>query len=202
MTKKASKGRSPKGKTKKKGKKRGPWGKIILFLTLIFAGIFYFLSKDDGFNLLKNKFEQLLPKRDMEINLYFADPDSDYLSAEQRIIPKASTQKKRIAQTIKELISGPRGKLIRTTPAQTTLKNVRIDNKGVVSLDFSAHLSRNHPGGSSAEISTVYSIVNTVLLNFKEAKRVKILIDGHELKTLAGHIDCSVPLLADKGLIK
>ena len=202
MAKKSSKGRSPIGKTKKKSKKRVPWFKILFFLTILFAGIFYFLSEYDGFNVLKDKFEQFLPKRDMEINLYFADPDSEYLSAERRIISKAITQKQRITQTIKELISGPRGRLIRTTPTQTILKSVHIDNKGVVFLDFSAHLSRNHPGGSSAEISTVYSIVNTVLLNFKETTRVKILINGQEIKTLAGHIDCSVPLLADKELIK
>ena len=138
----------------------------------------------------------------MEINLYFADPDSDYLSAEQRVIHKSFTQKQGIAQTIKELIAGPRGRLIRTTPTQTTLKNVRIDNKGVVFLDFTAQLSRGHPGGSSAEITTVYSIVNTILVNFEEATKVKILIDGQEIKTLAGHIDCSVPLSADRELIK
>jgi len=202
MAKKSSKGRSLIGKTKKKSKKSVPWWKILFFLTILFAGIFYFLSEYDSFNVLKDKFEQFLPKRDMEVNLYFADPDSEYLSAERRIIYKAITQKQRITQTIKELISGPRGRLIRTTPAQTILKSVRIDNKGVVFLDFTAHLSRNHPGGSSAEISTVYSIVNTVLLNFKETTRVKILINGQEIKTLAGHIDCSVPLLADKILIK
>ena len=202
MAKKSSKGRSLIGKTKKKSKKSVPWWKILFFLTILFAGIFYFLSEYDGFNVFKDKFEQFLSKRDMEVNLYFADPDSEYLSAERRIISKAITQKQRITQTIKELISGPRGKLIRTTPTQTILKSVRIDNKGVVFLDFSAHLSRNHPGGSSAEISTVYSIVNTVLLNFKETTRLKILINGQEIKTLAGHIDCSVPLLADKILIK
>jgi len=202
MAKKSSKGRSPIGKIKKKSKKSVPWWKILFFLTILFAGIFYFLSEYDGFNVLKDKFEQFLSKRDMEVNLYFADPDSEYLSAERRIISKAITQKQRITQTIKELISGPRGKLIRTTPTQTILKSVHIDNKGVVFLDFSAHLSRNHPGGSSAEISTVYSIVNTVLLNFKETTRLKILINGQEIKTLAGHIDCSVPLLADKELIK
>lgn len=200
MTKESSKGRSPKGKTKKR--KKVPRLKIFFVLTLFCAGIFYFISKYDGVDLLKDKLEQFLPKRDMKINLYFADPDSDYLSAEQRVISKAFTQEQRIAHTIKELISGPQGKLIRTTPAHTILKNVHIDSKGVVSLDFSAHLSRNHPGGSSAEITTVYSIVNTVLLNFDEVTQVKILVDGQELKTLAGHIDCSVPLSVDKGLIR
>ena len=202
MAKNSSKGKSPKRKTIKKSKRRISWWKIFLILTILFAGIVYFLSQYDGFNVLKDKLEQFFPKRDMEINLYFADPTSECLSAERRIITKAFTQKQRIAQTVKELISGPRGNLIRTTPTQTILKNVLIDNNKVVWLDFSAHLSKDHPGGSSAEITTVYSIVNTVLLNYKEVTKVRILIDGNAIETLAGHIDCSVPLLADKGLIK
>jgi hypothetical protein len=75
---------------------------------------------------------------------------------------------------------------------------VHIDNDRVVWLDFSDHLSRDHPGGSSAEIITVYSIVNTVLLNFTEETKVRILIDSLEIETLAGHIDCSKPFVANK----
>jgi len=202
MAKKSSKGKSPKGKTKKKSKKRVSWWKKFFVLTILCAGIFYFFPKYGVLNVLKGKFEQFLPKRDMEVNLYFVDPDSEYLSAERRTLSKPFTQKQRITQTVKELISGPRGNLIRTTPTQTILNNVLIDNNKVVWLDFSAHLSKDHPGGSSAEITTVYSIVNTILLNYKEITKVRILIDGNAIETLAGHIDCSRALVADRGLIK
>jgi spore germination protein GerM len=99
-------------------------------------------------------------------------------------------------------MKGPRGNLINAIPKNTKLEDVRIDNDGVVWVDFSSHLSSAHPGGSSAELITVYSIVNTILLNFKEVKTVRILIDGATVDTLAGHIDCTKPFVANRRLIQ
>ena len=79
---------------------------------------------------------------------------------------------------------------------------MRIDRNGVARINFSSHLSRNHPGGSSAEIITVYSIANTVILNFDYIKKIKFLIDGTEIDTLAGHIDCSNYIVANRDYIK
>lgn len=198
MPKKPSKRKNTKSKSKGKGAKRLSWWKIFFALIIFMAGTIYFLSQYDGWYLLKDLYKDYLPKREMEVKLYFADPNSDYLMAERRKIPRAFTQKQRITKTIEELITGPKGTLIRTLPLHTTLKNVHIDNDRVVWLDFSDHLSRDHPGGSSAEIITVYSIVNTVLLNFTEETKVRILIDSLEIETLAGHIDCSKPFVANK----
>lgn len=202
MSKKPSKRKNTKNKSKGKGAKRLSWGKIFFALIIFMAVTIYFLLQYDGWYLLKDLYEDYLPKRELEVNLYFADPRSDYLAAERRKIPGAFTQKQRITKTIEELITGPKRTLIRTIPMNTALNSVRIDNDRVVWLDFSDHLSRDHPGGSSAEIITVYSIVNTVLLNFREEARVRILIDGLKIETLAGHIDCSRPFVANKEFVK
>jgi len=111
-------------------------------------------------------------------------------------------QNENIQHVVEELIKGPQGNLIRTIPKSTIIKNVRIDRNGIAWLDFSPHLSRDHPGGSSAEIITVYSIANTVILNFKDIKKVRFLIDGSEIETLAGHIDCKRSIVANKDYIK
>ncbi len=50
-------------------------------------------------------------------------------------------------------------------------------------------LARNHPGGSIDEILTVYTIVNALTDNLPAITAVQILIDGHEVDTLAGHVD-------------
>jgi spore germination protein GerM len=135
------------------------------------------------------------------VDLYYADPESDGLKAEQRSISPVSSLRESIANTLHELIRGPRGNLINAIPENTKLENVRIEDDGVVWVDFSAHLSSAHPGGSSAEIMTVYSIVNTILINFKEVEKVRIVIEGATVDTLAGHIDCTQPFVADRGLI-
>jgi hypothetical protein len=49
---------------------------------------------------------------------------------------------------------------------------------------------------------TVYAIVNSILLNFDEVNKVRLLIEGKSVDTLAGHIDCSEPFVADRSFIK
>ncbi len=54
-------------------------------------------------------------------------------------------------------------------------------------LDFSAELVTQHPGGSTAEVATLTSILRTVALNFPSLETCRILVDGAEVQTLAGH---------------
>jgi hypothetical protein len=42
-------------------------------------------------------------------------------------------------------------------------------------------------------MSTIYSVVNSLSYNLKPIKKVFILIDGGEKKTLGGHIDLTSP---------
>ena len=58
-----------------------------------------------------------------------------------------------------------------------------------------------HPGGSMQELLTVYSLVNTLLVNLPTASAVQILIDGREADTLAGHVDLRRPLRKNEALI-
>ena len=203
MSKKAAKSKRTKSKSKKRKRSVAlTWLKVVIVLIILMSGFAYIVVRTGRFSLSKDFLRDLLAKREIEVDLYFSDPLSDHLVPERRIIPKSFSQQQKITNTIQELIKGPKGKLVHTIPTSTRLVSVHIDRYGVVWLDFSSNLSRDHPGGSSAEIATVYSIVNTVLLNFKQLAKVRILIDGVEIETLAGHIDCSKPLLADKDLIK
>ena len=69
-------------------------------------------------------------------------------------------------------------------------------------VDFSAEIQENHPGGVATELLTVYSIVNSLILNIAEIEVVKILIEGQESLTLAGHIDLQQPFEANMLLIR
>ncbi len=60
----------------------------------------------------------------------------------------------------------------------------------------------NHSGGSSGEIHTIYSLVNTIALNFPRIKEVQLLIEGRRRKTLAGHVEIDYPLTPDKTMVK
>jgi spore germination protein GerM len=72
----------------------------------------------------------------------------------------------------------------------------------VAKVNFSLALSKDHPGGSSAEMMTVYSIVNSLALNFPQIKRVQILIDGKSIETITGHLSLRQPISPKPHLIK
>ena len=201
MPQKKSKGKPKKRAKKKKTFRTVPWFRIVVFL-IILVGVFVYLKgRYDTAYSPSAPPKKTSPADRITVDLYYADPDRDGLKAERRSVSPGTSLSQTISHALRELMKGPRGNLINAIPKNTKLENVRIDNDGVVWVDFSSHLSRAHPGGSSAELITVYSIVNTVLLNFKEVKTVRVLIDGATVDTLAGHIDCTKPFVADRGLI-
>lgn len=51
--------------------------------------------------------------------------------------------------------------------------------------------------GSTQEMLTVYSLVNTVAMGSEAVERVVLLIDGKQPTTLAGHVDLTRPLRPD-----
>ncbi len=205
MPKKRASTKRKKGKTKA-GRKRSsgsiPWRNLFIVLLIILCGVAYILIRYDVRKSLKDSPPPVSPARERTVNLYYADPNSEKLASEQRTIPLNRALNQTISTAIKELIKGSKGNLINPIPSNTVLREIRIDSDGVVWADFSSHLSQSHPGGSSAEIMTVYAIVNTILLNFNEVKKVRILIEGKSVDTLAGHINLSEPFLVDRSFIK
>jgi len=59
----------------------------------------------------------------------------------------------------------------------------------------------NHPGGSAAEMATVYSLTNTLTTNLPAIKKVRILIGGKEKESLKGHIGLRNPFMMNRELI-
>lgn len=80
-----------------------------------------------------------------------------------------------------------------TIPRGVSLRELFITSQGVAYLDLSQELVSNHPGGSSAEELTVFSLSQTLVANFPAVKTVKIIVEGREIQTLAGHLDLTIP---------
>jgi spore germination protein GerM len=135
-------------------------------------------------------------------HLYFADKDSLFLIAERRVLrhPEGPTNFSR--KIVEALINGPSGGYTRTIPQDTILKALYITEDGICYVDVSAEIKEYHPGGVQSELLTLYSLVNSLILNIPEIKAVKILIDGNESMTLAGHIDVQDPIKANMLLIR
>ena len=142
---------------------------------------------------------QPVPTEEMvEVNLYFSDSQAMYLVAEKRKISQALSLAR---QAVVELIKGPESsELYPTIPEGTQVNEVYIVDD-IAYIDLSKEISENHPGGSSAEVMTVYSIVNT-LTEIPPIEGVQILVEGNEMKSLVGHVYISMPLLRDEDWIK
>jgi spore germination protein GerM len=130
-------------------------------------------------------------------NLYFADARNPYLVAETRVIVNPGDPAALGRRLIAELIAGSSEGHDPTIPPGTRLRSIFLLDDGTAVVDFSPQFRENHPGSCRMELLTLFSIVNSLILNVPEIRRVKILIDGAEAQTLAGHLALDFPLTAD-----
>ena len=134
--------------------------------------------------------QQTLQEQPLFLELFFGDKDQSILVVEEREIKEGKIDThQQMRQAILELIKGPNTDLAPTIPPDTKLRSIYVDKDNVGYIDFSSELVQNHPGGTWAEVVTIYSIVNTILKNFPQINKVKLLINGEEIETLYGHLD-------------
>jgi len=136
------------------------------------------------------------------IYLYFKDKDAFFLVAEphEQVYPDDPIL---LGKTILQaLIKGPEQGLSPTIPQDTGLRTFYIADDGIAYVDLTENIQTNHPGGTSTELITLYSIVNSLALNIPSVKQVKILINGKESMTLAGHIDIRNPFKSNMLMVR
>jgi spore germination protein GerM len=189
---------------KKRSKRKKGRGGILLFL--VFVGVvlvLVVLFYQDIFKPIKPiEKKQNVPEAKRVVLLYFSDSEGEYLIGEKREILKKDNVKEEAKEVMTELINGPKGKLIRTLPPQTKLLGLELDENGIAKVNVNRSLLKDHPGGSEAEMMTVYSMTNTLALNFPQIKRVQILIDGKTVETIAGHLSIKKPVPPNPDLIR
>jgi len=155
------------------------------------------ITKEVPYREEERKEIEALPEM-IEVNLYFSDSQAMYLAPEKRKIPVTPSLAK---QVVIELIKGPTSSsLYPTIPQGTSINEVYIAGD-IAYIDLSEEVFKNHPGGSSGELMTVYSMVDT-LTEISPIKGVQILVAGNERESLVGHVDISRPLLRDEDWIK
>lgn len=173
---------------------------LVLILVAFLIGTFLYLrGKKEGEPLRRRL--PISQEEKIGVSLYFSTEDAAYLAEEKRDLPRTEEVEDQIKLVVKELIKGPTSSnLFPTLPQETILKEAYLA-QGICFLDFGQELRDNHPGGSSGEELTVFSLVNTLTQNFSQIERVQILIEGREIETLVGHIDLSSPLRENKSLL-
>jgi sporulation and spore germination protein len=75
--------------------------------------------------------------------------------------------------------------------AGSDINDVYVISGDLAVVDTNGAFADSHPSGVMVEDFTLFSMIETLSLNVPEIKRVKIIVNGRERSTLAGHADLS-----------
>ncbi|HEY6358823.1 MAG TPA: GerMN domain-containing protein [Vicinamibacterales bacterium] len=126
--------------------------------------------------------------------LFYVSDDGSELIQVSREVPFGETpvdQARRIVEA--QVAIAPAG-FTSAIPPGTTVRSVLLDDHGTAYVDLSRDVVTGHTGGSLDEALTVFSIVNAITVNLPDIPAVQLLIDGHAVDTLVGHLDLRHPL--------
>lgn len=126
------------------------------------------------------------------VTLYVAHDDDGSLRAQSAQIPLPSGRQQRAEELLRTLLSLY---LDKSSPhvlgAGADIRSVFLVDPGVAVIDLNSAFADTHRSGVLVEELTVASLIHTISTNTPGILRVKILVDGKERETLAGHADLS-----------
>lgn len=133
------------------------------------------------------------------VMLYFSDENADVLKAEERSIEVKQSLTLEY-QIVEQLILGPTTEgLYATVPSETKIRDIKTED-GICYVNLSSEFVTKHSGGSSGEVMTIYSIVNS-LTELNTVNKVQFLIEGEKVNEFKGHLDFSKTFERDSKLI-
>ena len=126
------------------------------------------------------------------VTLYVAFDDPGILRAQSAAIALPSARQQRAEEVLRALLEIYLSKnSSHPLPSGAELRAVYLVSPGIAVIDMNSAFANGHRSGVLEEELTVTSLVQTLNANVPGIMRVKILVDGHDRETLAGHADLS-----------
>lgn len=126
------------------------------------------------------------------VTLFVAHDEDGTLRPESAQIPMPSGRQQRAEELLRAMVSRY---LEKSSPhvlgAGAEVRSVFLVDPGVAVIDLNAAFADTHRSGVLVEELTVASLIHTISANTPGILKVKILVDGKERDTLAGHADLS-----------
>ena len=143
------------------------------------------------------------PVRHISATLFYGSDDGQHLVPVQREVAYGEGTAEQGRQIVlAQLTRAPEPPLVQVVPPGATLRSFYVSGRGEAFVDLGPEIVGSHPGGSTAELLTVYAIVHAVLANLPALTSVQILVDGREVDTLAGHVDLRRPLQRNAAMVR
>ena len=134
----------------------------------------------------------------VKAKLFWASGNSDGTLVDTAVeLPLSSDPVLRSKQVLNTLLAGPVDSELRTLPPDAVLLAFYLLPTGTAIADFSEPLATSTPSGIQSEQLAVDSITRTLEANVPGVQRLKILIHGQEVETLAGHLDLTGTFLVN-----
>ena len=127
-----------------------------------------------------------------QVTLYVAYDDPGVLRRQEIRIPLPDGRQERATEVLRALLNLY---LDKGSPhplgAGSAIRDLYLVEPGLAVIDLNAAFADNHRSGILVEELTAVSLVQTLSANISGITRVKILVEGKERDTLAGHADLS-----------
>jgi hypothetical protein len=124
------------------------------------------------------------------VTLFVAYDDGEVLRAQSTRIPLPAGRQERAEELLRALLNIYLGKFSpHLLGAGSEIRDVYLVDPGLAVIDLNAAFADGHRSGVLIEELTVASLVETLATNIPGIIRAKILVDGKERDTLAGHLD-------------
>jgi hypothetical protein len=134
----------------------------------------------------------------VKTKLFWASGNGDGALMDSTVeLPLSNDPVLRSKQVLNTLLAGPVDADLRTLPPDAVLLAFYILPNGTAIADFSEALATATPSGIQSEQLAVDSIAKTLEANVPRVQRLKILIHGQEVETLAGHLDLTGTFLVN-----
>ena len=134
----------------------------------------------------------------VKAELFWASGNSDGTLWDSTVeLPLSGDPVLRSKQVLNTLLAGPVDADLRTLPPDAVLLAFYLLPNGTAIADFSEALATATPSGIQSEQLAVDSIARTLEANVPVVQRLKILIHGQEVETLAGHLDLTGTFLVN-----
>lgn len=125
-----------------------------------------------------------------QVTLYLADDTDGMLHEQVKRIALPADPAERSRQVLRALISAYLEKNSKhPLPTGADVDAVFLVKPNIVVVDTNAEFADGHRSGILVEQLTVASMAQTLAANVTGVGRVKILVEGKERETLAGHAD-------------
>ena len=137
----------------------------------------------------------------VKTKLFWASDSNDSTLAAVTVdLPLSNDPVLRAKQVLNTLLAGPVDAELRTLPPEAVLLAFYLLPDGTAIADFSEAMATSVPSGIVSEQLAVNSITRTLEANVPQVRRMKILIHGQEVETLAGHLDLTGTFVVNTNL--